>query len=159
MTYTTAPTNLFKMHFVDYAGRPATFECRVDASETNPASGACAAIATAAAAVSDDALVSQEIIVVGINDSPGTAADGPYQRGADKAEFVFTTAAGTEVKIQIGAPVAGILATGHVYIDPVNSDVVAFVAGMIANASDADGEDLVAFKRGYRRRPPRRKHA
>jgi hypothetical protein len=159
MAYTTAPTNLFKMHFVDYAGRPATFECRVDASELDPAGGACAAIATAAAACSDDALVSQEIIVVGINDAPGVAADGPYQRGADKANFVFTTAAGTEVKIQVGAPLAAILSTGHVYVDPVQTDVAAFIAGMIANASDADGEGIVAFKRGYRRRPPRRKHA
>jgi hypothetical protein len=159
MAYTEAPTNLFKMHFKDDVGRPATMQCHVDGTEDDPAGGGCAIIAAAAQACSNDALASQEIIITATNDAPGSPTDGPYARGADKLLLVLTTSVGTPLFIQVGAPQESVLANGNVYVNPADPNVTAFIAAMVAHGCDADGDGIVALQRGYRRRPPRRKHA
>lgn len=159
MAYTTAPTNLFKMHFKDDVGRPASMQVHVASSETDPAAGGCATIASAAAAISDDALVSQELIITGINGAPGSPSDGPYARGADKILMVFGTADGVPLNLQIGAPNEATLAAGNVYVDPSAGSVAALITALKLHATGPDGEAITAFQRGYRRRPPRRKKA
>ncbi len=159
MAFVTAPTNRFKMHFKDDVGRPASMECHLDAGELDPAGGGAAIIAAATAACSDDALVSQEIIVTGVNDTPGSPTDGPYSRGADKMSLVLSTTDGTGVTIQLGSPNEAGFAPGNVYVNPTATNIAGLITALIANACNADGSAIVAFVRGYRRRPPRRKHA
>lgn len=158
MAWVQTPTNQLVLHFQDYNGKRSTMKFHLDTDETDPSAGGAAAIADAAQSCSDAELSSQEILITAVNDSPASASTGPYARGADKALIVFRSEDGTPVNLEIGAPNEGILDTDHLNVDFSDSAVAALVTLMLAHACDAGGGDLVATQRGYRRRPPRRKH-
>ena len=158
MAWNQTPTNQLRLHFVDYNGKRSSMNFHLADDEIDPAAGGAAAIADAAQSCSDAELSSQEIIITGVNDSPAAATTGPYARGADKALIVFRSEDGTPVTLEIGAPNETILEPDHLNVDFSDASVIALVNLMLANACDAGGGDLVATQRGYRRRPPRRKH-
>lgn len=158
MAWVQTPTNRLVLHFVDVSGKHALSEYFVATTETDPAAGGAAAIAAGAQGISNDFLSSQELIVHAVNSAPGTPIDGPYCRGADKAQVILRTTTGVPVTLQIGAPRATVFTSGKIDLDPANADVIALIAAMVAHASDAEGNAIVGMQRGYRRRPPRRKH-
>lgn len=158
MAWVTTPTNKFRLHFEDYSGIRSSMTFRLLASETDPAAGGAAAIADAAQGMSAAALTSQEIIIEAVQDTPGTPTDGPYCRGADKVLLVFTSENGVPVNLQIGAPNETILAADHENVDPADTALAALVAALQTYGCDADGGDIKVLTRGFRRRPPRRKH-
>jgi hypothetical protein len=158
MAFTEAPARRFKMHFVDDVGKPASVQVFVATSESDPAGGGCATLAAAAAACSADALVSQELIISGLNDSPGSPTDGPYARGADKLKLWIRASSGQDVSLEIGSPQESVLAAGKVNVDPTNTAITNLIGGLITYGCDASGDSLKALQRGYRMRPSRRRH-
>ena len=158
MAWVTTPTNGLVLHFEDYNGKRATSSYRIDATEVDPAAGAAAAIADAAQAMSAAELTSQEIIITAVKDDAGMPTDGPYARGADKAMIVFRTTSGRPVNFQIGSPDETILGADHLNVDPSDAAMAALITTFVSKCCDADGDAITGFQRGYRRRPPRRKH-
>jgi hypothetical protein len=63
-----------------------------------------------------------------------------YPAVEDKAIFTFQTATGGIHRLQIPAPKSTIFLADGETVDPANTDVVAFVSAVIANAVTRNGE-------------------
>jgi hypothetical protein len=156
MAFVAAVTNLLILHFRDDAGKHATMKMNVVNTDTDPGSGGPASISTAAQAISDSALYETELLIVALNNSTPSFGTSPYGRPADKAAYKFTGGDGTKVNFQIGAPLA--LNFSNAWnIAPLQTQVAAFIAAMIAHAKTEGGAAITAFAGGTRRRPPRLK--
>lgn len=82
--------------------------------------------------------------------SLGTQTDGPYNRIADKAVFLFADENGTEHKYELPGPKEDIFLSDGKTIDSTNTDVIAFVAAVLDTCKTTNGDDLTSFIRGYR---------
>jgi hypothetical protein len=144
------------LHFVDDAGKHATIKFNIPNTSVDPSSGSPASISADAQALSDSALYETEILIVGVNNSPGSPGTGPYDRPADKAALVLNAADSSKVHLQIGGPKAEMFPNAY-NVDPTVTDVAALITALKTNATSAEGAAITSFAYGYRRRPPRRK--
>lgn len=88
--------------------------------------------------------------------SPGAPTTGVYMNVEDKAFFIFSTNAATEVVIEVPSPVAGIFKADAETIDETDALIIAFVTKVLAFAADKAGNAIIAFIRGYRARKKQR---
>lgn len=157
MTWNLDPTNELLLHAVDLSGHETTTQYWIAPTEVDPEGGAAAAIADKVQDLSADAVYLVEILRRASNDAPTAATDGPYPRAADKVKLVFADDSGGETIMQIPGPNETILDAGTINVDRSDAALTAFVNYVLANCLSAEGGTLVALKRGFRRRPPRRK--
>src|ERR1043166_8542955 len=158
MAWVTDPTNELVLHFVDLRGVKATLQFWIDASEVDPEGGSAAALAAGAQGLSNNYVDEVEILRRAHETTPGTPTDGPYARAADKAKLLFNTADGATVKMQIPSPNETIFDSGAFDVDPADAAMAAFIAYVKTNCLSEDGSVITALAKGYRTRPPRRKH-
>jgi hypothetical protein len=158
MAWVTDPTNELMLHFADLSGVRSTSQYWVLSTEVDPLSGAPIALADAAQAITADVLESIEILRHAHQSSGVVPTDGPYARAADKANLIFGAADGSVVKMQVPSPNEGIFDAGAFNVDTTDAAVIAFNAYVLANLKSEDGAAITVFSKGYRRRPPRRKH-
>lgn len=156
MAFVLAPTNELLLHFKDASGKHATMRFNILNTQTDPAAGAAAAISNAAQTLSESALYETEILIVGIDPSPGSPTTGPYDRPSDKAAFKVKWSDGSHSTLQIGAPVSSDFSNAW-DVDFTDPGIVNLVAALQANAKSAGGAAYVAVTQGQRRRPSRRK--
>jgi hypothetical protein len=153
MAFTLMPSNQLIVHVVDASGKKATSQYYVDSGETNPASGAPAAISAAVQGMSNGLVYQTEILRHAINATPGTPSTGNFARVMDKMSLTFNTAAGDNVTIQIPGPLDTILGPDGVKVDPTDALIVALIAGLQADGVSAGGADITSLQRGNRRWP------
>jgi hypothetical protein len=158
MAWVLAPTNELLLHAVDESGVQATTKYWLANTETDPEAGGAAAISAAVQNMSADAIYLVEILRRAVWDAPVTPTDGPYPRAADQVKLDFVGADGSSTIMSVPAPNETILDSGALFVDPADTALAAFVAYVIANCVSSEGASLIALTRGYRRRPPRRKH-
>lgn len=154
--FALALSNVLELLFEDDNGKHASMKFFIDNTETDPAAGAAAAISTAAQNISNSALYETNILIVAEDADAGDPTTGPYDRASDKAALTFSSADGTPVILQIGAPDESIFLDAW-EVNPANSDVVALVDAMTTNAVTQEGSAILGLRKGNRRRPPRRK--
>lgn len=157
MAFVAQPTNLCKIGLVDFNGKKSTTEYFVQATEVDPGGGAPAALALGVQGVSNSLVNSVEVQIYAVNNAPGTAGTGPYDRVQDKLELQFLCDDGSTVTLQIPGPKQTVLLPNNFDVDPSDPLVAALVAAMIANGKSAQGAAIVGLSRGYRRVPPRLK--
>lgn len=138
--------------FRDSSGRLARMRYNVNAATAALQFTASAAIKTAILPLTNCAFQSSRGPVT---DPPtevvyGTNADFPSAE--DKAVFTFQTAAGAIHRFQVPAPKAAIFQADGQTVDPTNTDVVAFVAAIIANATNTNGAAIAFGGFGVRAR-------
>lgn len=159
MSWIQTATNLLKLKIKGTGSDRSTTQYNVATSETDPAAGGCAAITDAVRGMVSGAVTSDELIVKAINDSPGDPTAGPYCRGADKIKLCFLSGAGAPVYLNIGSPNEANLQADKIHVNPSATAMAALVTALKTYATDESGAPISAFTRGYRNRPPRRKHA
>jgi hypothetical protein len=157
MAWVTDPTNELLLHLVDARGARATNQYWVAPGVTDPTTGAAAAIATATQNVSADEVASVEILRRASWDTTVTPGDGPYPRAADKVKLELAGSDGSVTIIELPGPNEVILDSGKINVDPANSTFSTNLAVLLTNMKSAEGATLIAMKKGFRRRPPRRK--
>lgn len=157
MAYVAQPTNLCRIGLVDFNGKKATTEYFVAATEVDPGTGAPAALAVGVQGISNSLVNSVEVQIYAINNAPGTAGTGPYDRVQDKLELTYLCADGSEVVIQIPGPKQSVLQANNFDVDPADPLIAALTAALVANGRSAQGAAIVGLARGYRRVPPRLK--
>jgi hypothetical protein len=79
-------------------------------------------------------------------------ASSVYETVEDKAVFTFQTAAGGIHRFQVPAPLEAIFLADGETVDPANTAVVAFVAAVIANATNRNGNAIAFGANGVRKR-------
>ena len=157
MAWVTEPGVQVLLGFFDDSGHRATLQCYMDSSETDPTGGGPAALAAAAQDISDCAVSLVECRIRASESAPGVPSDGPYARGADKAQFGFKAADGSPVKLQIGAPNETVFQADKINVDPADSAVVALVAAMKLYGKTAEGVAISTLTTSYRKRNSGRK--
>lgn len=157
MAYVAQPTNLCRIGLVDFNGKHSSTEYFVQASETDPTTGAPAALALGVQGISNSLVNSVEVQIYAINNAPGTAGTGPYDRVQDKLELTFLCADGSEVVLQLPGPKQTTLLPNNFDVDPNDTLIQALVSAMVTNGRSAQGAAIVGLSRGYRRVPPRLK--
>lgn len=158
MAWVTTPTNALMLHAVDLSGVEATTKYWVASSEVDPEAGAPAAIADAVQDLTADAIYLVEVLRRATWDAAVTPTDGPYPRSADQVLLEFSDTDGGSTKMSIPAPNETILDSGTINVDPADTAFAAFVTYVLTNCVSSEGAALTALRKGYRRRPPRRKH-
>lgn len=76
--------------------------------------------------------------------------NSPYPNVEDKANFTFQDANGSIHRFQVPAPKDTIFLADGETVDPANTDVVAFVAAVIANCVTAEGNAIAFGANGTR---------
>lgn len=83
----------------------------------------------------------------------GYGANADFEACEDKAVMTFVTSTGALHRYQIPAPKSAIFLADGETVDPANTDVAAYTAGVIANkVSSRDGALITAFIGGTRAR-------
>lgn len=158
MSWVADPTNELLLHGVDASGVEATSAYWLANTETDPAGGAAAAISDAVQDITNNAVYLVEILRRAGWDAPVTPTDGPYPRAADQVILEFSGANGAITKMSVPGPNETILDSGNINVDPADTALAAFVTYVLANCVGSEGEALIALRKGYRKRPARRKH-
>jgi hypothetical protein len=158
MAWVNDPTNELLLHGVDLSGVEGTTQYWIADTETDPEGGAAAAISDAVQDLSANAIYLVEILRRATWDASVTPTDGPYPRAADQVILEFSAQDASITKMSVPGPNETILDSGTINVDPADSALAAFVTYVLANCVSSEGAALVALKKGYRRRPSRRKH-
>ncbi len=77
-----------------------------------------------------------------------TPAGSLYPYVQDIAQFVFVTAALTQVALTVPAPVASMFGAGGQTVDPTDALAAAIIAAAIGNLSDINGSPVTGFLSG-----------
>lgn len=158
MAFVAQPTNEVLVHTQDYNGKNSTTQYWVANTETDPATGAPAALANGVQGIIAGAVTSVELKIHAVEASPAVAGTGPYDRVQDKALLEFYAADGSIVRFQMPGPRQTTLKADHYTVDPAAALTAALVTALLTDARTAEGLALTALTRGYRRVPPRLKN-
>lgn len=77
---------------------------------------------------------------------------GDYDDTEDRAVFLFRSANGYEVQVNIPAPKATVFLADDETIDSAQADVASFITGCQSQLCAHDGSALAEYVRGYRQR-------
>lgn len=157
MAFVVEPGVQVLLTFSDASGHKSSMSIYMDNTETDPTAGGPAAVASAAQDISADALTAVECRIRAKQTAIIAPTDGPYPRGADKAQYVFGGADGSPVVLQVGAPNEGTLQSDKINIDPTDAAVIALVAALVGNGKTAEGQAITGLVRGFRKRNSHRK--
>lgn len=157
MAWVREPTNKVIISVQDMNGKTATTEYFVAQSESDPSSGAPAALGAAVQAISNGAVTQVELLSRAAQSAPGTAGTGPYDRVADKLKLEFSCADGSKLTLQLPGPKQTVLKANNFNVDPTDALIIALVGAMTAGGKNAQGSAVVGLSNGYRRVPPRLK--
>lgn len=157
MSWVTDPTNELLVHLVDAKGTRATNQYWLANSEVDPAGGAAAAISAAIQGISADEVYLVEILRRAGWSLAVVPTDGPYPRAADKVKLEFSGADGSVTIMEVPGPNETIVDSGKINVNTADTALAAFVTYVLAHCVSSEGAALTSLKKGYRRRPPRRK--
>ena len=155
MSWVREPGNLVLLSVQDYNGKTSTTQYWVDQSESDPAAGAPAAIASAVQGISAGVVTQVELLSRASQSAPGDAGTGPYDRVQDKLKLELACADGSKITLQLPGPKQTLLKDNNFDVDPADSLVDALVDALIAGGKNAQGAAIVGLSGGYRRQPPR----
>lgn len=121
-------------------------------TEANPAPspGGAAAVTAALQAASHAGLWYWRVCPISVPNTTPTTGD--YPSVLDYAQLIYRTAAKTTIRITIPAPLTSIFLAGNEKVNPANALIVALTASLVGNATDSNGNAIVAFVSGKRLR-------
>lgn len=158
MAWVVDPTNKVIVKLSDFNGVESTTEYWVDAGQTDPESGAPAALAAAVQDISASLVTGVEVRIGATQSSPGAPSDGPYSRGSDKILLTLGGSDGSRTKMAIGAPLASTLNPDHKTVKASATNIDALMVALATHGKTAEGANLTGtMPRGIRMRFSNRK--
>lgn len=147
-------SNQLTILFRDNLGKVARMGILVAAAVIDPTGGAVGTFRAAIAAITK--CLNYQASLTFYAAYADTAVAGSFTDNEDKAQMVFTDAAGEAHAFKIPAPLESLFLSDKSTIDAAAGPVASYVTWMLANAKTKNGLALVSFRGGRRIRKDRK---